>query len=89
MYRVTFPVEDGCVLSFPADPDDYTALSQNITLDNVNTSVHLVVYIYDDNLCEPDEKFYIVLTSLNDNCYITSSPVPVYIIDDDGKLPAY
>ena len=67
-------------------PEDYTALSQTITLDSDTTSVHLMIPIIDDNLCEPDERFEIMLTSLNDNCEVTSSPVPVYIIDNDGRL---
>ena len=44
-----------------------------------------MIDIIDDVLCEPDERFEIVLTSLNDNCEVTSSPVPVLITDNDGK----
>ena len=36
---------------------------------------------------ETDEVFEIVLTSLDASCVITTSPVPVYIIDNDGKHP--
>ena len=67
--------------------NDYTALSQTITLDSVSTSVNLMIDIIDDVLCEPDERFEIVLTSMNDNCVVTSSPVLVLIIDNDGESP--
>ena len=67
-------------------PGDYTALAQIISLNNDTTSVGLMIPIIDDDLCEPDERFEIVLVSQNDNCAITSSPVPVYIIDNDGRL---
>ena len=60
-------------------------LTETITLDYINTSVHLEIAIYDDDLCEPSERFEIMLTSLNDNCNVTTSPVPVYIMDNDGK----
>ena len=68
------------------DPDDYTALSQTITLDSDTTSESLMIPINDDDLCESDERFEIMLTSLNDNCVVISSPVPVLIKDNDGKL---
>ena len=70
-------------------PDDYLALSQNITLDSGNPSKHLMISINDDMLSETEEGFEIILTSLNDNCAISSSPVPVIIIDNDGRLPVY
>ena len=73
---------------FLVAPDDYTAISQTITLDSVTTSVYLILPIIDDDLCEPRERFEIVLTSQNNNCAVTSSPVLVYIIDNDGKIPA-
>ena len=74
------------VFCFPIiAPDDYTALAQIITLDSVTTSVHLMININDDMLCEADERFEIMLTSLNDNCAVTSSSVPVYTVDNDGK----
>ena len=72
---------------FLVAPEDYTALSWIVTLDSVTTSVHLMIPINDDNLCEPDESFEIVLTSLNDNCVVTSSPVLVLITDNDGISP--
>ena len=68
-------------------PNDYTAHSQTITLDSVTTSAHFTITIVDDMLCEPDKRFEIVLTSMNDICVVTSSSVPVLIIDDDGKSP--
>ena len=74
---------------FLVTPDDYTAISQSITLDSDLTSEYLWIPIIDDYLCEADERFQIVLTSYNDSCVVTSSPVPVYIIDNDGKVPAY
>ena len=71
-------------------PDDYTALSRTITLDSDTTSVRLMIPIIDDDvLCEPDERFEIMLTSMDDNCEVTSSPVPVYITDNDRKLSSY
>ena len=75
------------MLSYIA-PDDYTTLMRTITLDSATTSVHLIVNITDDMLCEPDERFEIMLTSRNDNCAVTTSPVPVYIVDNDGELLA-
>ena len=71
-----------------ADPDDYAAVLRTIKLDSVNVSARLMIPIIDDNLCEPDERFEITLTSLNVDCAVTSSPVPVYIIDNDGELLA-
>ena len=65
-------------------PDDYTAVQVNITLDSDTTIKHGYINITDDMLCEADEVFEIMLTSLNDNCVVTTSPVPVYIIDNDG-----
>ena len=44
-----------------------------------------MIAIRDDNICEFDEMFLIMLTSLND-CAVTTSPVPVYIIDNDGRF---
>ena len=70
-------------------PDDYLALSQNITLDSGTPSKHLMISINDDMFSENEEEFEIILTSLNDNCAISSSPVPVLIIDNDGVLPVY
>ena len=72
----------------PTAPDDYSTLSQTVTLDSVATSVHLTIDIVEDMLSEPDERFQIVLTSVNENCAVTRSPVPVVIIDNDGELPA-
>ena len=45
-----------------------------------------MIPIIDDDLSEPDERFQIVLTSMNDNCEVTSSPIPVCIMDNDGNL---
>ena len=67
-------------------PADYTAVSPIITLDSVNTSEHCYINITDDMLCEADEMFEIVLTSLNDKCNVTSSPVPVFILNNDRKF---
>ena len=61
------------------------ALTQDMLLDSDTTSTSLIIDIVDDMLCEPDETFEIVLTSLNDNCAVITSPVPVLIIDNDGK----
>ena len=73
-------------MCYPIDPADYTALpSTLITLDSVTTSVQLMINITDDMLCEADERFEIMLTSLNDSCTIASPLVPVYIIDNDGR----
>ena len=73
------------MLSYIA-PGDYTLLSGIITLNSVTTSVHRMIPIIDDDFQEPRENFEIVLTSQNDNCQVTSSPVPVYIMDNDSKL---
>ena len=75
-------------LVFFVDPDDYTALSRRITLDSDTTSATLLIDINDDSLCESDKMFDILLRSLNDNCAVSSAPIPVFIIDDDGELPA-
>ena len=74
-------------LCFLVAPNDYTALSRTITLNSTTTSVHLMIPIVDDNLCEPDERFEIMLSSRNNKCVVTSSLVPVLIIDNDGKSP--
>ena len=55
-----------------------------LTLDSDTTSVQVLIPIIDDDLCEPDERFQITLTSMNDKCAVTSSPVPVLLIDNDG-----
>ena len=71
---------------FPAlAPADYTTLTQTITLDSDTTSVQVMISINDDDLCESDEGFEITLTSLNDNCAVINSSVPVLIIDNDGE----
>lgn len=76
-----------CLLLLIA-PADYTVLVQTVTLDNNTTSVHLTIGINDDLLNEPDERFEIILTSLNENCAVVtpSSPIPVFIIDNDGMF---
>ena len=74
------------MLSYIA-PGDYTTLAQIITLDSITTSVNLTIDIVDDMLSEPDERFEIVVTSSNNCCRVISSPVPVLIIDNDGKSP--
>ena len=61
-------------------------LKQRIILDNDTTSAHFMISINDDDLCEYDERFWIILNSLNDNCAVPGSPVPVYILDNDGML---
>ena len=74
-----------CILSLLA-PADYAALSQNIILDSITTSMQLTIDIDDDMLCEADETFMITVTSMNDSCIVTSSSVPVLIIDNDGMF---
>ena len=66
-------------------PADYITFSRVITLDSGTTSAHLTILIIDDLLCDADESFEILLTSLS-NCIITTSPVPVNIIDNDGRF---
>ena len=80
-------MHDCDAFGFIIAPGDYTSLSQTITLSSATTSVNLMIAIIDDDICEPDEMFEIMLTSMNDKCAITSSPVPVLIIDNDGELP--
>ena len=63
---------------------DY-AIMQIIMLNNITTTAHIMIAIRDDNICEFDEKVLIILKSLSD-CAVTNSPVPVYIIDNDGKF---
>lgn len=70
----------------PVVPTDYDAISRIITLDSCTPSAHFMIGITDDILCDADERFEIILMSLNDSCTVTSSSVPVYIIDNDGKL---
>ena len=66
-------------------PADYIALSQTVTLDNSTADVHLMINITDDMLDEPEERFEIMMTSLNGSCVVTpSSPIPVFIIENDG-----
>ena len=76
------------MLSYIA-PGDYTALTRIITLGSATTSVNITVDIDDDMFCEPDERFEIMLSSMNNNCAVTSSPVPVLIMDNDGKSPVH
>ena len=58
---------------------------KNVTLTATVTSEQCHIDIIDDDLCEPDETFYISLISLNDNCVVDSSSIPVTIVDDDGR----
>ena len=44
-----------------------------------------MINITDDVFCEANERFEIILSSLNGSCIVASSPVPVYIMDNDGK----
>ena len=71
---------------YPTGPTDYTSLSQTIILDSIIISVSVMIDIADDVIFETDERFLITLISLNENCVATSSPVSVFIIDDDGKF---
>ena len=72
---------DYCVNAVYSCAADY-ALIQSLTL---TTTARIMIAIRDDDICESDEKFEIILTSLLD-CAIVNSPVPVYIIDNDGKF---
>ena len=65
---------------------DYTEVSRTITLDSTITTVEITIDITDNTIPESDERFEIMLTSLNDNCIVTNSSVPVYITDDDGTF---
>ena len=69
---------------FSIAPDDYTAFTQTITLDHVTTSALIMIEVNDDMECENDEGFEIMLTSRNDGCTITRTPVPVNILDNES-----
>ena len=58
---------------------------ERFILNSATTRVRLMISINDDDDDEPREEFSIALTSFSDICRITSSPVPVYIMDNDGK----
>ena len=70
---------------YPTAPADYISFSRTITLDSVITNVHFTIPIIDDTVCDADERFDIILTSLSD-CIVTRSPVQVQIVDNDGML---
>ena len=59
---------------------------KTVILNDTATSEQCHIDITDDLLCEPDERFYISLLSLNDNCVVDSSSIAVTILDDDGRL---
>ena len=58
---------------------------KTVILDDTVTSEQCHIDITDDLICEADERFFISLISLNDNCATHSSPIPVIIVDDDGR----
>ena len=81
---------DSDALCFLVAPDDYTAITLTISLDSDTISTRpIMIPIHDDDFDEPDESFEIMLTSLNDNCAVSRSTIPVLIIDNDGELPTH
>ena len=64
-------------------PEDYGEVSLIVTLDNTTTNV-VIINISDDILCEADEMFELMLSSLSDSCAVSRFPVPVHILDNDS-----
>ena len=59
---------------------------KTVILDDSVTSEKCHIDILDDLDCERMEQFYIRLESLNPNCRVTNSPIPVNILDDGEHL---
>ena len=55
---------------------------ETVILDDSVISLQYHIDILDDLDCESMEQFYIRLESLNPNCGVTNSPIPVNILDD-------
>ena len=55
---------------------------ERVILDDSVTSLQFHIDILDDMDCESVEKFYIRLESVNPNCRVTNSSIPVNILDD-------
>ena len=71
-------------------------IMKTVILNDVNTNEPCHIDILDDLDCESVEQFYIRLESLNSNCRVTNSPIPVNILDDGkhflvpiGQYPSY
>ena len=58
---------------------------KTVILNDTATSEQCHIDITDDLLCEPNERFFISLLSMNANCVVDSSSIPVTILDDDGR----
>ena len=76
-----------CVKFSSAAGVDY--ISENITItfetgDMVNTTRCANIAIFDDNLLEPNETFYAVLTSSYDDIVTTTPTVTSVIIEDNS-----
>ena len=61
-------------------------IMKTVILDDSVTSEQCHIDILDDLDCESVEQFYIHLESLNSNCRVTNSPIPVNILDDGEHL---
>ena len=73
---------------FPLAPDDYTFTQQNIMFNtnNIGMMMCITVPIENDDICEGDETFQVVLSD-NDPNTVTVAPAlaTVTITDDDGR----
>ena len=61
---------------------------KTVILDDSVTSEPCHIDILDDLDCESVEQFYIRLESLNPNCNVNNTPIPVNILDDGEYLLA-
>ena len=57
-------------------------IMKTVILDDSVTSEPCHIDILDDLDCEQMEQFYIRLESVNPNCNVTNTPIPVNILDD-------
>ena len=77
------------IFNFATGTDDFVVLMENGTLSEGNQEACYNISIEDDNTIEPQELFYVTLTSLpgpiQNLVNISPNRSSVLIIDNDGK----
>jgi len=77
------------LFNFTTGTDDFVVLMENGTLSEGNQEACYNISIEDDNIIEPQERFYVTLTSLpgpiQNLVNVSPNRSSVLIIDNDGK----
>ena len=73
------------IITFSSAGEDYYPTSMDLTFSAENPVQSITVHIIDDLDAEPDESFYVLVNSSDDNC-VAGRPARVTIIDDGEKI---